>query len=154
MEEVMYRTEAAYGSGIRDIVQVICYEVFSLGNTDVLHYLLGKHTSCFNMPMQHEMLSLCKVIDGCTAVFDDTLEEEHLEKIRQIVTAMNSYYNVELKYCLWLADLDTVRQLYDGCEEDIKAYKISQYILSNLGEEGILFAYEDYPTPVSLEDTT
>ena len=32
---IQYRTEAFSGSGVRDVVEVVWYEIFVLGNTDI-----------------------------------------------------------------------------------------------------------------------
>lgn len=150
MKDILYRTESAYGSGVRNITHVICYEVFSLGNTDILRYLLDHYCNCFDTVLQQEMTNICSDIEECTAFFVDNLGDEHLAIVNQVVKSINTYYDVDLKYCLWLADKSVVQRLYDGCDEDIEAYHTSQYILSNLGEDGVLFAYEENPTPVAL----
>lgn len=56
---------------------------------------------------------------------------------------------MHLKYCLWLASKSTVLDLYNASEQDIQKYETSPIILSDLGMDGMLFAYESMPRPLN-----
>ena len=37
--KIMYRSEDSYGSGVRDVLDVMVYEIYELGNIDILDYI-------------------------------------------------------------------------------------------------------------------
>lgn len=65
--------------------------------------------------------------------------------VRNIIYCLNRHYHVNLKYCLWLSSREVVKDLYGGTDETIDAYNTSSFILSDLGQDGKLFAYEHLP---------
>lgn len=141
MKKIMYRSEDSYGSGIRDILDVMVFEIYELENTDILDY-------CLKHYLQNTMLE-----DIVKDVIDNVIsfsEEEIYSICRSIVDEINSQTNHNLKYALWLADKDTVIDMYADTEESILAYKTSDVILANLGRDGILFAYDNRPLPINF----
>lgn len=64
----------------------------------------------------------------------------------RILELLNKKTGKDLKYCLWLADLEAVLKLYKGVNVD--TYETSSVVLSDLGYDGSLYAYEESPTPL------
>lgn len=141
MNEILYRTKSAYDSKHRGIIDVMQYEIFELNNSDILDYMLIHHTDAFDV---HLISRFYSVFAGLI----NTHDAQH-DFCRELVEALNSYYNVHLKYCLWLASKSTVLDLYNASEQDIQAYETSSIILSDLGMDGTLFAYESMPKPLN-----
>lgn len=140
----MYRSESAYGSGVRDIVDVLTYEIFELGNTDSLDYISSHYQ------LDKDGQDLLTRLQECWEVYASDSEDVQHNSIAELVKALNRHFGVELKYCLWLADLSVVSELYGGNEADVDAYGASQYKLSDLGRDGILFAYTEMPHPIEV----
>ena len=135
--DILYRAEDTYGSGIRDIYEVIFYELVELGNTDILEYCL-----------EHYLLDT--IIEDSVEDLIDNYTEYDEEYINDIIYAMiheiEKKTNTQLKYCLWLASKEAVEDLYAG--ENINKYYTSNIILSDLDYDGTLYAYKDEPEPV------
>lgn len=142
MQMIMYRTESAYGSGVRDIVKVLTFEIFELGNTDILEYVYNN----YKLDSKGEAI-LLELFNNWEDYASDT-EERQTEGVTQFVNALNRYFGVKLKYCLWLADLSAVKELYEGTDDDILAFGCSPYKLNDLGQDGKLFAYTELPEPI------
>lgn len=144
VRKIRYRNESCYGDGFRDIVDVMRHEIFTLENTDILEYLLDKNPEAFS----DELIEDMKQAIGHTEEYGGT--DEMQELCTNIRDSLSRFYGKELRYCLWLADKDVVKELYDGnSAESVDAYKVSDYILSDLGRDGTLYAYEDFPEPVN-----
>ena len=45
MQKIMYRSEDSSGSGVRDIIEVMVFEIYELGNTDILEYVSEHYLS-------------------------------------------------------------------------------------------------------------
>ena len=141
LSEILYRTESAYGSKHREIIDVMQYEIFELNNSDILDYLIIHHTDAFDV---HQISRIYGVFAGLI-----NTDSAQYDFCRELVEALNSYYNVHLKYCLWLASKSTVLDLYNASEQDIQKYETSPIILSDLGMDVMLFAYESMPRPLN-----
>lgn len=146
---IKYRSEAPYGEGIRDIISVLVYETYSLGNTDALeyiteHYLFG--------PLKDDARALCKEFEE-NGFVDDFSELDWEDFYRSAINEIDLVNCCNLRYCLWLADKSIVKDYYcDKLDEfDICGYEISLIKLSDLGHDGALYAYETMPTPISEE---
>lgn len=138
MSNILYRTESAYGSGERDIVKVIAYEVFEMGNTDVLDYIGKSYMECFT----DDFLTVLSYAGALSSY------EEVEALVKKTIDRINEYYAINLRYCLWLASFQAVTDLYGGTEENIVGYEASKYILNDLGFDGRLYAYEKVPKPL------
>lgn len=133
-KDVLYRTETAYGSGVRDLRGVIEYEIIELGNTDIIETLLDT----FKVTEEQDR-KLNKYLDNFE--YEDEVVDICMDIIR------NKY--PQAKYALWLADKDTVKSLYGGSDEDIDAYEIEYEMpISDLGYDGKLFVYSKEPKPI------
>lgn len=131
-----YRCESYGGSGERDIVKVMAYEIAVLGNTDIFHTLITV------LPKKADEMEsfIYELEEECG--LQDTSYEDMEEFLREIVSSLNEIYHKDLKYALWLADYETVRDFYKGT--DIDAYEESDVILSEI-PGGTLYAYEELP---------
>lgn len=137
--EIEYRTETAYGSGTRNIIDVMNYEIFELFNTDIIDYVLTRHNSLLSEKTKH---MLQKDIE------DITDENDQKEFCTSIISDINNASNRSYKYALWLCERNAVKQLYlndDYTEQNIDAYAVSDMIISDLGFDGRLYVYEDMP---------
>lgn len=140
---ILYRCESAYGSGIRNIVDIIEHEMFELCNTDIPYYLTSEYWYMFSDETFHILLSMNG--DICD---NDEIEDEH-EVACRIVKEINDYTGKNYQYALWLASKTTVENLYADPDSVIDAYETSDMILSDLGYDGTLYAYETMPTPIT-----
>ncbi len=140
MSNTLYRTETAYGSQERNIREVMAFEIQELGNTDIPEYLLTHYANCFSDAILECLRALANEQE-----IDELSESELYQIIDDVVNCLNRYFDVNLKYCLWLADKEVVKNLYGGTDETIDAYSTSLFILSDLGRDGKLFAYESLP---------
>lgn len=138
MDKIMYRDEDIYGSGINDILDVISYEVYELGNTDILEYCLDHYVEDKNL--KNRIIDLVNNLENYSDL-------DVFNLVQDLVVEINYQTKSDLKYCLWLASEQAVKDLYDG--SNINAYYTSDIILSDLGYDGILFAYETEPLPIN-----
>lgn len=137
MDQVLYRNDSYNNSDgeIRKLKDILVYEIFDLENTDILEYC-SEHYD-LSEPLMNEMNG---IIDG------EELDEDAVEDlVKRLLTEISSLTGKILRYGLWLAKKDVVMNFYDGDEETISGYYVSDVILSDLGEDGILFAYETFP---------
>lgn len=140
MSNIMYRSEDSYGSGVRDILDVMVYEIYELKNIDIPDYILEHYLQGSNIQETVE-----KLIDDVEA-----FSEEEVYKIcKLIIKEINTQTDHDLKYALWLADKSVVLDMYAYDSLNIDAYETSDVILSNLGADGILFAYDYEPEPIN-----
>ena len=142
---IQYRTEAFSGSGVRDVVEVVWYEIFVLGNTDILDYLshviLKYHSICaLLMQYQQELEN--------NGYIDDMTEEEDKTFVRRMIDAVNEETEKNINYALWLADKETVKSIYHGTDEDIESYQTGFVVLSDIGYDGTLYGYEKNPESI------
>lgn len=155
MEELGYRDDGLFGGdGPRDLIDVMSYEISDLGNDNSLYYCIGHYDlgeECVNKI--HAILKKREEVRG--------VEEEKEWKENLLMPILTDYLipeicrltRKELKYCLWLCDSpEQVKDSYslEGDEIDfvISSYKKSNVILDDVGSDGKLYAYEDYPYPV------
>ena len=119
------------------------FEIFELNNSDILYTLLDNYKSIFNNSLIETMH---KVIDEGEDIIQD--EKKQTKFCNETVESINKATGKNYRYALWLADKKTVKDYYEGDIGRIDAYYTSDMILSDLCEEGILFAYEDFPQPI------
>ena len=67
--------------------------------------------------------------------------------IIQLITEISTITGKMIKYGVWLAELSAVTELYsdEDSDSDIMEYETSDIVLSDLGYDGKLFAYDVYP---------
>lgn len=110
-----YRNDNCYNSGEELFLRVMNYEVFELGNTDILHS--------------------CKKIYGLKMDL-----RNRKESVRQINQFFCSMLNTNILFCKWLATKENVYKLYMG-KENCTKYRLNldSLIASDLGPDGVLF---------------
>lgn len=141
--EVKYRNESYSGSGVRNAVDVIVHEIYELRNTDIIDYCLS-HFSLQKMHFNLTFKVLKDIIED-----DDAVEESDIRiLIEDLLKNIESETGVSVNYALWLASKESVKENYDGKESTIDAYEIGPVILSDLGEDGVLYGYQTKPVKI------
>ena len=141
--KTMFRTEVCYGEGYRNPIGVMCHETFEYLNTDILDTLIDGLLK--DHPIRSKLQEMLEYIEDGN---EDEIEEDDERAIAFYTEVLDAIFEVtgkRITYCLWLASKEAVIEYYgDGNldEDDIDEYPISDVILSDLGEEGILFGYE------------
>lgn len=151
-KNIMYRSESFSGSGVYEVKKVIEFEICTLGNTDILDYCLEHYNLT---PTLRESLSeLMDFIEKDDVIIEDLDDPTKIDYtyylIDRLVDEISMLVGHPIKYAIWLADLDIVREIYSDSDDDIEAYEISDVVLSDLGEDGKLFGYETFPQSMEL----
>ena len=152
MNEIRYRTETAYGEGYRDAVDVMTYETYELGNTDILKTLSSEFFTR-NQALQDQCNNLIDELEE-NGYVDDFSEEDWNQFFKTALQEIEKITGYKIHYVLWLADKGTALDPEEGYgqyienENDIVAYKIGQIVLSDLGYDGTLYGYTEYPEPL------
>lgn len=139
MNSVMYRSEDSYGSGVRDILDIMVFEIYELKNIDILEYTLDHYLQNSNIK---------ETVENIIADIEIFSEDEIYKVCKLIINEINKQTDHNLKYALWLAEYDVVSNIYSFDESSIEAYNTSDVILSDLGYDGILFGYDEEPEPI------
>ena len=142
MQKIMYRSEDSSGSGVRDIIDVMVFEIYELGNTDILEYVSEHYLSDDTKQVVDNLID---TIDNGNEISEDDIREI----CENIIDEINKKTKHNLQVALWLADKEVVRDMYADDELNIDAYYTSDIILSDLGYDGILFAYDTEPEPIN-----
>lgn len=144
--ETLYRTESYAGSKVREIRDIIEYEMAELRNTDIPRYVLSSYA----------------LSDGLRKDLEDILALEEsgeypftggrgdlLDTIDALLKEVGDLTGTPVRYGLWLAPYETVRLRYCSLgSRDIDRYPTSDIVLSDLGEDGILFGYGEQPRKI------
>ena len=142
MDEFKYRSEDCYGSGVREIKAVIAYETSELGNSDIWEYCLEHYQlSSRTRELAADILS---TLDdgGCLyELLDDAIDS--------LILDLTSSFGFEPRFCLWLSDYDSVSYYYG---KPTTKCQPSSAILSDLEDEGTLYAYFNEPEELELEE--
>lgn len=136
-DNVMYRYNYS-GNNITDPVEVIAFEIGELGNIDIPDYCLENYGDKMRPNVYNEIENAIGLIE------DGDMDEDMAEHIaKRIVSEMERIWHISIKRVVWLADYDTVVDMYceNGDTNNIEAVETSDYILSDLEGDGILFAY-------------
>lgn len=149
---IRYRTEDFSGSGIRDAASVMAYEVFTLGNSDILTtlssgILKGRGEISAKLADFEDELTRNGFIDDMS--FDDARVF-----FQDVLSEIHSITGQEVRYALWLADMDTVMDFYGSQlqnEYDADAYETGKVVLSDLGKDGALYGYSDMPVSLPAQ---
>lgn len=138
----LYRTESYSGSGIRNIADIIEYEMSELRNTDIPEYILSHYALS---PQTREDLRDILALRP-TGEYPFTGDREDLRNtIKALLEDIGRETGTPLRYGLWLAERGQIERRYSTTKGDIDGYPTSPVILSNLGPDGILFGYADMP---------
>lgn len=143
---VKFRSEAPFGEGYRNAVQVMAYEVHALGNVDILDYLYENY---LNGDLRDKAYDYADELSN-NGFIDDMSLEDVQEFFRNYLTQVRKKTGKDIRYVLWLADEDAVREFYcrgmKPDEYEVDTYDISNAIvLSDIGSDGKLYGYEKEP---------
>ena len=143
--ETLYRTESFSGSGVHDLRDIIEYEMSALFNTDIPRYVLESYD--LSDDLRQDLLDTLALED--TGEYPFLVDRGYLQQlIDRMVDAVGRSVGKTLRYGLWLAGRDAVQAIYGG-NADIQAYPAGDAVLSDLGYDGSLHAYENNPQPLS-----
>lgn len=142
--KIGYRAESTYGSNVRKLKDIIFFEVNELLNTDIFEYCIYN----YQLPkyIKFKLKNIISLIEN-----NQGLSEERLIlNINDLIDNLNKIFGMDLRYGLWVCkNKQTVIDYYDASEYEIDAYDVSNgIIISDLGEEGILYAFEFLPEPM------
>lgn len=138
-----YRSENFSGSMVRGIYEVMRFEIFELGNTDILEHIMQ-----YFVHIPDVIDRLRNVIEELqnNGYVDDFPEQDQTVFLSDLVSELNSELGANIRYALWLADKATVIEQY-GTEID--EYEVGSVVLSDLGYDGTLYGYEECPEPIN-----
>ena len=144
-QELLYRTENYSGAGVRDLSEIISYEMTELRNRDIPEYILEN----YDLPkeLKKELKRMLALDEEYPFTFD---RDEFETTMNKVVEEIGRQKGLHLRYGLWLAEVETVLLRYNGTVADTFAHGTSPVVLSNLGPDGVLFAYEELPTGIPL----
>lgn len=128
----MYRKDALKDPKYCDIIAVMHHEIFELERSDILTYILDNYTEVINLSWFYR---ICSTFNN-RAVLTYKAQRKFCTGL---VDLLNGYFHAHLKYCLWLVDKPA------ALEQNTTRYKASSFVLTDLGPEGVLFAYEAIP---------
>ena len=151
---IRYRTETFSGLGERNAAEVMSYETFEMGNVDILETLLNTvlkdrgeiNEQCF----QYMNAINNSGLDGIPKF------KEGVQFFQEVLAEIKAVTGHEIKYALWLANLEDVKDKnfygkYIESDDDIDAYETGPVILSELGCDGTLYGYPTWPTRINHE---
>ena len=147
--DIRYRTETFSGMGYRDAAEVMAFETFEMGNTDIMETLIAART-VQDPSLIHTMKGYVEELDA-NGFIDDLSEADAIKFFGRVLDEIRSVTGYTIKYALWLADEDTVMGFYGKDEilpDDVDAYEIGPVVLSELGYDGTLYGYESCPEPI------
>ena len=156
MKEIRYRTETAYGEGYRDAIEVMTYETYELGNTDILKTLSSEFFTR-NQALQDQCNSLIDELEenGYVDDFsekdwnqffktalqekDSTMRIRYFEDMKVIENNILRLENEAHHY----DTMQTVLQNQDTLKKVYKEYHVSKDQISTLGDfENAVIKYE------------
>lgn len=162
---VGYRSEKLFGEGYTDAIDVVAWEIFQLGNTDILHTLsngllkgteAGFKLSVLEEEMNNGAISeddtdgrIWDVYESACGDFScggrDFVSQYIIDSIRDLT-------GTEITEVLWLCDTPEAVQGYavhslvgssNLTYEDIDCYETTNIIISDLGTDGKLYGYTE-----------
>lgn len=155
IQMIRYRTETFSGLGERNAAEVMSYETFEMGNVDILETLLNtilKGRGEINEKCFYYMNSINNSgLEGMPTF------EEGIKFFQDVLTEIKAVTGHEIKYALWLANLEDVKDKnfygkYIDSDEDVDAYEIGPVVLSELGCDGTLYGYTALPVCINHEE--
>lgn len=161
MPTLGFRTESYSGSGVRNLADIIEYEMSELHNKDIPQYVLEQYECLLPETLRLDLEAILGedgneqypfLGDGNGHGVDDRRDLRNL--IARMISAVGG--DTHLNYGLWLADRKEVLEHYAaGLEAHIDAYTISPFVFSDIGPDGCLFGYalepHAVPEPIRFE---
>lgn len=146
-EPILYRNENYGGEHKYSPSKVLYHEIFELGNDDIVNTIINHYAS------KEQADELRNELKHLRDLSDNGKEPENcggIEFVNRLLEIVESKTGKHITAVLWLASEESVRKNYEADEPDaeVKAYYTSNIILSNIGEDGCLFGYEQTPQPL------
>lgn len=133
--KLLYRAESS-SHPERDAISVMMFEIEELENEDIFDYVLD------NYKLSDELKESIKT-------YMDSSEGDLESILKNMLSEIKTQTGKDIKYALWLAEKETVIDMYDGEENGIDVYETKDgVILSDLGYDGVLFGFEKLPEPI------
>lgn len=154
-----YRSETLFGEEYRDAAPVMAHETFELGNTDICRTL--RDTILKGSEIANDLETLEEYLNNggsdeenakaIEAMFDE--EALQVEFFQKVLDEIEKRTGKKINYCLWLADDPKDLQGYcigeqELYDEDIDCYEETDIVLSDIGSDGKLYGYEEYPKKI------
>ena len=144
-QETGFRSESYSGSQVRNLDEILCFEIRELGNTDILEHILQTHLIPESSEIENRILDIIKECEE-ECVLDDCSWDDFLEDCSCIIQEICKTTGQDLKYGLWLTDKESCIKFYNhGSAEGIEEYPAGNIVLSDLGKDGKLYAYTEFP---------
>ena len=154
-----YRSEQPFGEGYRDAASVMAHEVFNLENRDIIDTLcdgiLSKSSIKDNLKrlgscVGYRNVGLCNRDSEMESLCDNAFKNESIgiEYFNKVLGEIELATGKKIKYALWLCDsIDDVVTEYAQFSNitEFDKYETSDIVLSDIGREGKLYGYEEYP---------
>lgn len=147
-----FRNPGFQGADCYEAQNVICHEIFVLGNTDILATL---NKGALSEARIKETIE--KFLQDPKEPADVLLDNAELwwAFSGQLLNEIAVETGIVVKYALWLAKEEVVREMYFGTEDNIREYPTGEVLLSDLGKDGQLWGYSKMPVEiVSIAETT
>lgn len=147
-----YRTESYSGSGVRDIAEIIEFEMSVLRNKDIPEYVLKHYAHRLTQDTRRDIEAI--LVEDCCDEYPfvgdghghGVGDREDLHGLIQAIIAAVAGPDINIKYGLWLGTYEDVKDLYTrGTGDILDAYPTSIYVFSDLGPDGCLYGYADEP---------
>lgn len=135
--KIGYRNEGYSGSGETDVRDVIKFEMYELGNEDILDFFKENYGLSVSCEDYQEALEAGQIS-----------EEEVDEIIDQMMLILHEKFGHKDLSCLWLTTLEGVKSNYLCGEEYVSQYcleGITIVPISDLGDQGILLVMDKHP---------
>lgn len=136
-----------YGDGkIREAIDVVEFETFELGNTDIFEGFLNIHE--INLLPEIEMDEIIEISEDQDSLIEllDEFKDEYLKAIEKFFFEKFSDSKV---YAIWLTDEDSAKKYYLSEDSFISKYIIPDNAeiipISDLGDQGVLFVTNSNP---------
>ena len=138
--KTLFRNDDCYGSRVTDARKVLQYEIKELFNVDVIDYCMTTYslTTDLRKRLSEDMCAL-----ECIGEWPETIDQD----IEMLLQELSDIFKEKITHVLWLAERWAVEEYYYGTDENIKEFDTSKIILSDLGDDGILFGYPEKPQP-------
>mgnify|MGYP001171379740 CR=1 FL=1 len=146
-----YRTEGFSGSDVRNAREIIGFEISELQNDDIIEYM---HTH-YGILMGYYHDDEEEFLNACHANVDDVVDHLML-----FITPFFDCSDQSFLTALWLTTYDNVKKHYGGTADEPGIYidngGVDKYVIpdkhlviSDLGEEGSLFVFDEPLLPIS-----
>lgn len=142
MENKGYRSEIPYGSGVRNLKELIAFEISELGNSDIV--LFFNEVYKLNLDSEYD--------ENSNKELDLMIQENYSYYTEKIINFITKKFNCKSSNlnAVWLATKEAVSEFYckGYSDKNIDEYILpSKYlIISDLGFDGTLIAYTEQPT--------